>query len=315
MYDKVRLFLPKCRGMPDISQYLGNGGEKTNIVTGETNVYGFINNLRINQFVGGYVVSGSLSGFLYDNNLYPLDYHTTAKAIEKLSDSLHLEMRLADVLGLEFGTNFVMEKAPKVYLDKLGDMPRKVRVQGNTNTLYYQGVSNSRMTRQKKVLAFYDKIADAQSKGMRVPTGLEQAHLLRYELRLNGRLSRQIGVQEVKASTLSDKVFFKKLLKMWSNDYFSITKHHTTKTEIMSEIKTPGDAINVFIARLMSKQDKDEIATFVEELKSENIFDDAKYYSRVKKKLKELSSNANLLVTDADIKELDDAIINTIANA
>lgn len=148
MYDKVRLFLPKCRGMPDISQYLDNGGEKTNIVTGETNVYGFINNLRINQFVGGYVVSGSLSGFLYDNNLYPLDYHTTAKAIEKLSDSLHLEMRLADVLGLEFGTNFVMEKAPKVYLDKLGDMPRKVRVQGNTNTLYYQGVSNSRRTRQ-----------------------------------------------------------------------------------------------------------------------------------------------------------------------
>lgn len=83
----------------------------------------------------------------------------------------------------------------------------------------------------------------------------------------------------------------------------------------MSEIKTPGDAINVFIARLMSKQDKDEIATFVEELKSENIFDDAKYYSRVKKKLKELSSNANLLVTDTDIKELDDAIINTVANA
>lgn len=83
----------------------------------------------------------------------------------------------------------------------------------------------------------------------------------------------------------------------------------------MSEIKTPRDAINVFIARLMSKQDKDEIATFVEELKSENIFDDAKYYSRVKKKLKELSSNANLLVTDTDIKELDDAIINTVANA
>ena len=263
--------------MPDISQYLDNGGEKTNIVTGETNIYGFIDNMRVNQFVGGYVVSGSLSGFLYDNNLYPLDYHTTAKAIEKLSDCLHLEMRLADVLGLEFGTNFVMEKEPKVYLGKLGDMPRKVRVQGNTNTLYYQGVSNSRRTRQKKVLAFYDKIADAQSKGMKIPVGLEQAHLLKYELRLNGRLARQIGVQEVKASTLSDKVFFKKLLRLWSDCYFSISKCHTTKTEIMSEIKTPGDAINVFIARLMSKQDKDEIATFVEELKSENIFDDAKY--------------------------------------
>ena len=74
MYDKIKLYLPKCRGMPDISQYLDNGGEKTNIITGETSTFGFVNNMRINQFVGGYVVSGSLSGFLYDNNLYPLDY-------------------------------------------------------------------------------------------------------------------------------------------------------------------------------------------------------------------------------------------------
>lgn len=315
MYDKVRLFLPKCRGMPDISAYLDNGGEKTDISTGEVSSYGFVDGLRVNQTVGGYVVSGSLSRFNYQSNIYPLSYHTTAEAMEKLSDRLHLDMNKADVLGLEFGTNFVMAKPPRVYLDKLGDMPRKDRVQGNIDTLYYQGTGKTRKARQRQVLAFYDKLADAKCKGMDVPAGFEDSHLLKYELRLNGRLSRQIGVQEVKASTLSDKVFFKKLLTMWADDYFSISKHHTARTEIMNEIKSPKDAINVFMARLMSKQDKNEIAAFIAELKDSKVFDDAKYYSRVRAKLKEISSNANLLVTDEDIRELDDCILNTVANS
>ena len=315
MYDKIRLYLPKCRGMPDVSQFLDNGGEKTNISTGEVNVYGFVGGMKINQFEGGYMVSGSLSRLYYPSNIFPLDYHTTAKAIEKLSDSLHLKMNDADVLGLEFGTNFVMSKPPRVYLNKLGDMPRKIRVQGNIDTLYYQGTGKTKQARQKQVLAFYDKLADAKCKGMDIPAGFENTNLLKYELRLNGRLARQIGVQEVKASTLSDKDFFKKLLTLWADDYFTISKHHTSKTEIMRMIKTPKDAISVYIARLISEQDKDGVDSFIDELKRLGIFKDPKYYSRVRDKLKGYSENNNLLVSDEDMRELDDCIRNTVANA
>lgn len=315
MYDKIKLYLPRCRDMPDIAQYMDNGNEQTDITSGEVHTYGFIDGLRVSQFLGGYVVSGSLSRFFYPNNLYPLSYHTTAEAVEKLSDRLHLDMREANVTALEFGTQFPMAKPPSVYFSKLGDMSRKVRVRCNANTLYYQGVGRTTRTRQREVLAFYDKIADAKAKSMEIPKGLEDANLLKYELRLNGRLARQLGVQEVKASTLSDKGLFKLLLTKWSEDYFAISKLHTTKTDIMSEIRSPKDAINVFIARLMSKQEKDEIADFISELKRFDVFTDPKSYTRVKSKLKELSSNASLSVTDEDIRELDDCIRNTIANS
>lgn len=91
MYDKVRLFLPKCRGMPDVCQYLDKVGEKTSS-TGETSIYGFVDGLKVTQFMGGYEVSGSLARFFYPSNIWPLSHHTTKEAMEKLSDSLHLEM-------------------------------------------------------------------------------------------------------------------------------------------------------------------------------------------------------------------------------
>lgn len=314
MYDKVRLFLPKCRGMPDISRYLDNGGEKTNIVTGEICAYGFVDGMKINQFEGGFVVSGSLARFFYPSNIWPLSHHSTKETIEKLSDRLHLDMAEADVWGLEFGTQFPMIKPVRTYLDKLGDMPKKVRIQGCADGLYYQGTNKAKKERQRLILAFYDKLADAKNKGLEIPPGFGNSNLLKYELRLNGRLPRQIGVEEVKASTLSDKAFFMKLLKMWGDKYFAISKRKTMRTEFMTEIKSPKDGFYAYMARLMSRQGKDDIDAYINELKANNVYSNKEYYTRLKKKLKEVSSCANFLETNDDIKELDDCIRNTIMN-
>ena len=135
MYDKVRMFLPRCRDMPDISQYLESVGEKTSSA-GETSIYGFIDGLKVTQFIGGYVVGGSLSRFFYPSNIWPLSHYSTKDAIEKLSDCLHLDMSEANVTSLEFGTQFPMIKLVRTYLDKLGDMPKRIRIQGSPNALY-----------------------------------------------------------------------------------------------------------------------------------------------------------------------------------
>ena len=126
MYDKVRMFLPRCRDMPDISQYLESVGEKTSS-KGEISTYGFIGGLKVTQFIGGYVVGGSLSRFFYPSNIWPLSHYSTKDAIEKLSDCLHLDMSEANVTSLEFGTQFPMIKPVRTYLDKLGDMPKRIR--------------------------------------------------------------------------------------------------------------------------------------------------------------------------------------------
>ena len=64
----------------------------------------------------------------------------------------------------------------------------------------------------------------------------------------------------------------------------------------------------------MSRQGKDDIDAYINELKANNVYSNKEYYTRLKKKLKEVSSCADFLETNDDIKELDDCIRNTIMN-
>lgn len=306
MYDKVKLFYPRTRATPDISGYLSKAKEQTDLNTGEVCTFGSLEGLKVGLYVGGYSIIGSLSKYLYQNNIYPLDRHSTAEAIEKMSDALHLDMGEANVTGLEFGTQFLMRKPVDEYLRKLGDMPKLLRYHFEVGTLYYK----HRGQQQPKTFCFYDKKADAAAKGIAIPKGFENANLLKYEMRLNRRLPQQLGVAAVQASTLSEIEFYRTLVRKWQTHYFSITKLHQVKTDVMSEIKTVSDAFNVLVARLISQSDQTQIAAFLEELKNANVFDDRKCYTRLKNKIVEVANKASVSVSDEDIRELDDEIKN-----
>lgn len=163
---------------------------------------------------------------------------------------------------------------------------------------------------QPQTLAFYDKLAEQRQNGVKLPVGFEGQNLLKYELRLNRRLPKQLNVREVKASTLSEKQFYKMLLRLWQNKYFSISKQEQVKTNIMSEIKTVSDAFEVFVARLMAVSNKDAVAGFIDELKEAKVFQDRNNYTRLRKKIQAVASKAGLMQTDELIKELDDAVKN-----
>ena len=154
MYDKIKLFVQRNSGTPDISGYLDEAKEQTDIRTGEVNVFGSLEGLKVCMYVGGYSIIGSLAKYMYQSNIYPLDRHTTAQAIEKLSDSLHLDLKEADVTGVEFGTQFLMKKPPQVYINKLGDMPRRKRLLCAESTLYYTGTGSQQRQRQKQKNTF-----------------------------------------------------------------------------------------------------------------------------------------------------------------
>lgn len=306
MYDKVKLWTARTRATPDISRFLDRAKEQIDHKTGEVCTFGSLNGLKVSIYVGGISVIGSLAKFLYPNNIYPLDIHSTAQAIEKLSDSLHLGFEDANVTGLEFGRAFVMMHPVENYLSKLGDMPRLLRYHFDVGTLYYKPKGKQ----QSKVFAFYDKKADAAAKDMALPQGFEEANLLKYEMRFNGRLPQQMGVPDVKASTLSENGFYRLLVKRYQESYFAISKLNQVKTDIMSEIKTVSDAFDVLVARLINQGDQTQIAAFVEELKEANVFEDRKYYTRLKKKIQDVATKAGVTTSDELIKELDDEIRN-----
>lgn len=306
MYDKVKLWTVRTRATPDVSKFLDRAKDQIDHDTGEVCTFGSLEGLKVSIYTGGISIIGSLAKYLYPNNIYPLDRHTTIQAIEKLSDSLHISLGDAKVTGLEFGTQFVMTHPVENYLSKLGDMPKLLRYHFDVGTLYYKPKGKQ----QPKVFAFYDKKADAVAKDMALPVGFDEANLLKYEMRINGRLPQQLGVPEVTAATLSEKPFYRLMVKRYQESYFAISKNNQIKTDVMDEIKTVSDAFDVFVARLISQSDQTQIAGFLEELKEAKVFDDRKCYSRLKKKIQEVATKAGVTVSDELIKELDDEIKN-----
>lgn len=78
----------------------------------------------------------------------------------------------------------------------------------------------------------------------------------------------------------------------------------------MNEIKTVSDAYDVLVARLISQSDQTQITAFLEELKEAKIFEDRKSYSRLKKKIQEVATKADISVSDELVRELDNEIKN-----
>ena len=307
-YDKIKIWIDRTivgDQYPTIANYLDSAKQETDLQTGEMKTYGSIEGLKVSVYTGGLSVIGSYPKFLYGSNVYPLNRHTTAQALEKLGDTLHLQVSEADVTEIEFGANYLMKHPVAEYLSKLGTMPRLDRLQVATNSLRYGGKGKQ----QRKVYAFYDKIADAAAEGMDYPEDLK--NLLRYEMRLKRRLPFLLSVPEVKASTLIEPDFYRLMVRHYQESYFSISKLNQIKTDVMSEIKTPTDAFDVFVARLISETDPSKIDGFLDELKTAGVFSDRKNYSRLKSKIQEVATKANITISDDLIKELDDEVKNS----
>lgn len=295
---------------PATANYLEQAKDFVDYGTGEiVGNIGNIGNISVAVLRNGVSINGSISKYYLGDNIQTLTRRDTALAIEKLSDVLHMNVGEAKPVEMEFGTNFLLCNPIQDYLERLGDMPRRVRNNFTASSLYYQHRGKNQPTK----FVFYDKIEDAKEKGLQIPLGMEQANVLRYEMRLSRRLSRQTGYADLVADTLSDERFYRHLLAMWGKRYFSIRKITKTERNNMSQIKTVRDAVEMQFARLMAAH-PEEAAGFVEELKAGRVFNDRKYYTRVKTKLQEIAEKAGDASDDALLKELDDEVKTALAN-
>ena len=312
MYDKVSIFVDRAqigRECSSVADYLETANDVTDRRTGDCRIYGSLQGLKVSVYTNGVYLIGSLPKFLHDGcNIYHISCDSTKEAIEKIGDLLHIPVADGKVTGFEFGTNFVLKHEPQRYLCRLGDMPYLHRFQIEAQTLYYKGIGR----KQHKVFTLYDKIADAKVKGMELPKGFEDANILRYEMRLKGKLTKQLNTMEVKASTLYNPTFFRLVCKKWEDSYFSISKTRLNHSD-MSNIKTPTDAFNALVARLICQSEETTISNFIEELKQRKAFAHRSDYTRLRKKIEEISSKSGKIVQDDLIRELDDDVKNATA--
>lgn len=161
------------------------------------------------------VCDGSLCKWYLGNNYQTMGRRDTERAIERLSDTLHLPMSKAAVYRLDVAQNFIVKHPPEVYMSHLGMLKYATRLQ-NDGSVYYQRAGN--------VLCFYDKNREQKSKREAVPELYDGRNVLRYEQRFLKRLPYLFGVPEVTGAKLYDEAFYMTLLNRWRDSYREIQK-------------------------------------------------------------------------------------------
>lgn len=317
MYDNIRFWIDRIEIGEEVFQtlpsILHDAKEEIDIETGESKTKGFLANLRVSIYEAGMSVQGSLSRFYHweeDNgkrgNLYPLNRHDTQKAIEMLSQKLGgVPMQKAKVRALEFGTFILVNYPVSEYLKRCGDYPRLMKIQVSKSTIYYKHKGKS----QPKTLCLYDKKTQAKHNGYELPEGFEDYNLLKYELRLNGSIGRQLKCGEVTGETLYDNSFYKRLTQTYQKEFDKITKLPQTTIKAQDYIKSVSDGVEVLLSRMIREAGIEVIDSFIDELKGRNVFADRANYSRLKKKLSTIATKTST-GDDLLLREMENGIFN-----
>lgn len=310
MYDRIKMFQYGLYN--DITQHLNNTKDIVNRDTGEIIGYsGRLENLNISVYNSGVSIKGSLAKFMYKDNIISLNKKTTKEAICKISDTLKIIIDEAKISELEFGANFLMKHPISMYLDLLKSAPYLETLRATIDTLYFRSIGKTHTYRGKnnKVLCFYDKIKEVENRKGLIPDVYAKQNVLRYEIRYNGRLKRQLKTTDVTANRLYADDFYQLMKNNFTNNYNSIVKSNYMMSD-EQEIKTVSDALKYMIANSI---DEHKARAIMQGLKDRNTLRYPRDYTRLKNKFNEVTSMTTDKPSYDLAKELDDEIKNITA--
>lgn len=220
MYDNIDLTLSSehCPNTDLISEIPNHLTRITN--QGESD-YG----QYVNGYLGSLYVSisdtrvklskNSICKYYLGDNFKTLSKGDTKRAIEKISDGLHLPFKLSNVTRIDVAQNLIMQHPETVYYSYLGEDQYYNRLP-QPNGLYYNN-----QLRQK---LFYGKEHEQKVKGNTIPELYKERNVLRFEVRYRKRLREQFNVSELPANLLYNEKFYIELTNKWRQEYLSIQK-------------------------------------------------------------------------------------------
>lgn len=223
MYDTInmRLYSDECGGVDfirELPRYLTTAKVNADTATGELWMDGSTGNLRVtaNRY-SMQVRDGSLCKWALGDNYHILGKTDTQRAIERLSDELHLPMRLAFITRLDVAANMIMKYPPEVYLHHLGDLRYTKRIAEPSGLYYTQAGKSYR-------LSFYDKTRESIDKCEDVPEPYRGHNVMRYEQRYLKRIAKRLNRPELRAAALYEGDLHNELVKRWCGAYEQINK-------------------------------------------------------------------------------------------
>lgn len=308
-YDTIHMFIDSYTldkaDISMLSQRLERGGYNKN--TGEAWSVGNVENLKISIGGAGVSIKGSLSGFYYLNNTMLVNRGEVENAIAAISDTLHISLNTAKVTRLDIAADFIMRNEPKAYFDILGTLVYFQRLRATQNTLYY-----TRGKENLQSLCFYDKTKESKDSKKEMPSVCNECgNVLRYEARFNARLAKQMQRQEILTSTLSNADFYYKVLEKWGQLYFNINKFYGVGN--MGKVKNVTQAKDYIFAVALHNMGAGDVDKILSEMKARQLFNNRKYYSRLKQSLDSVKEKYLTSSTDDAANELDDEVRNVLA--
>lgn len=162
------------------------------------------------------VTEGSLCKYYLGDNFQTLGRSDTQKAIEQLSDTLHLPIDKASISRIDVSQNFIVKQPIENYFNHLGELRYYRRAPQDGGSLYYFNPKN--------ILLFYDKVKEQKEKGYTIPELYEGRNTLRYETRYKKRLPEAFKVERVTGAMLYNEVFYTGIIDRWRDTYKAIKK-------------------------------------------------------------------------------------------
>lgn len=300
MYDKMTVFYETNQRLNPEMLNKNPAEEKYSKLTGEELPNGFLNNLRIYQKVDGIYIDGSLAKFYNKNNLESLGRKETKNALEKLSDSIKVDIKKGRVYGLEIGFNIALKNPYSDYLEYFGDFQnnylKKFTIR---DTVYYSN--------KTKKIKIYNKLPEIRQSRQEISENLKCLNfdIMRIELSILKRLAKEFQMP-VYAYSLYDESFYILAVNKLIDYYSKINKINKI---IMNPEKylTPKDYFDYLLIEVIQSKGLDSILNDIDQKR--HRFNNSVQASNCKRMAKKLLER-DLILQDKDlIKEIDSKVL------
>lgn len=103
-----------------------------------------------------------------------------------------------------------------------------------------------------------DKVAEMKKE---LPSNFVGQNILRYEMRLDGRLPKRFSLPTVTANTLTDKTFFNNVSELWLTEYGAI--HKKSNIDLLQQPKSVSEEKKMLVAFALSELSEDKYNNFL----------------------------------------------------
>ncbi len=218
MIDTIKISKQISEEVRDqLPQLLDTCRETIDHKTGDISLSGTLRNLKVYTSGAWCNISGSLTKFVFGNNVQNMTIHDIRWAFSHIASKIGINLTDAAVRRFDVGFTFEMNHHPSNYLQMI--IYESKRTERNA---FNDGENGLQFVNNTITLSFYNKGKEIAFKGGKVPDGFSD-NLLRYEWQQKKYPERVLG-HKLYVADLCNASIWERLLKRYKGRYFNTVR-------------------------------------------------------------------------------------------